>query len=100
MLSNAAPHIVALTKLREAAGGLEIEASYQACMESAARLVEDAAYKVAEITPGTNVVELLFLAARIEEIGKSTAHIEKALSTPVTPVEGNGDDIQETATRG
>lgn len=79
MLSEARPHIVALTKLRETMETLDTELGYQANMEAAARLVEDAAYRVAKLTSSTDVVELLFLAARIEEIGKSSDHIKRAL---------------------
>lgn len=61
-------HDALLKTLRGLVSALEFPQNYSACMMSASELVEEAAFCMTAYRPGHRVVELLLLAARLEEL--------------------------------
>lgn len=76
MFSSSYPEAELLTALREKLGALAPEPGYRACMEAAAKLIEEAAYLIAPEVPKSRIVELLLLASEIENIGYDSTLIE------------------------
>jgi hypothetical protein len=70
VLTRTVPHAQILRHLREEVAKLEAREGYEASLQAAAKMVEDAAYFLAPLAPGTKVVELLKLATRLETIGE------------------------------
>lgn len=80
-------HKQSLATLRKDIRPLEPREAYEASMQSAANLVEDAAYLLAPLVPGAKVVELLLLSTRIEAIGADPSLLNRLLDLADTQME-------------